>query len=208
MRNELFIIVIGIFLLNSCLAFSEQKPVIGIQPLGDIDTTLFRIVYAGIDSVYDVYIVFFPVVDLPEYAYYEPRKRYRAEKILKFLELHSDKTVTKIMGLTGSDISTTKGEHEDWGIFGLAHLGGYACVVSTYRLGRKKVSFQQFQERVIKVANHELGHTFGLDHCPTKTCLMEDARGTIVTVDNETGTFCTFCAEQARFVARRTRDHQ
>ena len=65
---------------------------------------------------------------LPESAYYEPRKRYRAEKILEYLySLRTDKN-EKIVGLTSSDISTTKDPYDDWGIFGMAlSQGQHLC---------------------------------------------------------------------------------
>ena len=89
-----------------------------------------------------------------------------------------------------------KGEYDDWGIFGQGWLGGRACVVSTYRLGRGKVSEDLFRERFVKVVNHEIGHTFGLDHCPTQGCLMADAEGTIKTVDQEAGGLCQGCRQR------------
>lgn len=70
-----------------------------------------------------------------------------------------------------------------------------SCVVSTFRL-RKNVSREKLTERLVKVVNHELGHTFGFPHCPTSRCLMQDAKGTIKTVDNETGRFCPACRER------------
>ena len=89
-----------------------------------------------------------------------------------------------------------KGEYDDWGIFGQGWLGGRACVVSTYRLGRGKVSEDLFRERFVKVVNHEIGHTFGLDHCPTQGYLMADAEGTIKTVDQEAGGLCQGCRQR------------
>jgi archaemetzincin len=171
----------------------HAKPVIAVQYFSDFDNELLDIVHAGIDSVFDAYIVFLPVVSLPESAYYTPRKRYRAEKLLDFLVEQCPDDCTKIVGLTAKDISTTKGEYDDWGIFGLGQLGGRACVVSTYRLGRGQVSDKRFHERLVKVINHELGHTFGLLHCSNKGCLMEDAKGMIKTVDQESGKFCLEC---------------
>ena len=93
----------------------------------------------------------------------------------------------KIFGLTAVDISTTKDDVKDCGIFGLGTLDGATCVISTFRLGARKASAAKRIERLIKVVNHEIGHTFGLDHCPTPHCLMEDAKGT---VDSEDGGFC------------------
>ena len=106
----------------------------------------------------------------------------------------------KVIGLTRCDISTSKGKIKDWGIFGLGTVGGRTCVVSTFRLRRGKVSYRYFIGRLVKVANHELGHTFGLWHCPNHGCLMEDAKGTIKTVDRETGAFCSECRERLKDV--------
>lgn len=103
----------------------------------------------------------------------------------------------KIVGLTEKDISTTKGEIEDWGVFGLGYLPGKACIVSTFRLGAKAEPADAERikrERLVKVVIHEIGHNFGLDHCPEIRCTMQDAMGSILTVDRENG-FCRKCTE-------------
>ena len=41
------------------------------------------------------------------------------------------------------------------------------------------------RQRLAKVAVHEAGHTLGLEHCPTRGCLMEDAEGQVATCDRE-----------------------
>lgn len=55
---------------------------------------------------------------------------------------------------------------------GLGCRPGKSCVVSDFRMAVKNRN-QQFY----KVVLHELGHTEGLPHCKTKTCLMRDAEG-------------------------------
>ncbi|MEI6178360.1 MAG: matrixin family metalloprotease, partial [Verrucomicrobiota bacterium] len=50
------------------------------------------------------------------------------------------------------------------------------------------------RERLRKVAEHEVGHVMGLDHCPQAGCVMADAEGSISTVDGETGEFCKDCS--------------
>lgn len=55
-----------------------------------------------------------------------------------------------------------------------------------------------FVQRVRRVVNHELGHTFGLLHCDHAGCLMRDVGGSIKTVDDGTGEFCARCAGRIR----------
>lgn len=176
---------------------APPKPVVAVQPLGEVDGALLAEVRSGILTLYDVEVKVLPAVGLPAEAYYKPRARYRAEKLLGFLLRVSQGLpapgAEKIVGLTQKDISTTKEPYEDWGIFGLGTLGGRTCVVSTYRLRKGNAARDLFLKRLVKVVNHEVGHTFGLEHCPTSGCLMEDAAGTIRTVDAESGDLCPAC---------------
>jgi len=71
-------------------------------------------------------------------------------------------------------------------VMGLGFMPGNACVVSSFRLSKKKRA-----EQFYKVVLHELGHTQGLPHCAVKTCFMRDAEGKNPT-DEETG-FCNSC---------------
>jgi len=175
---------------------SSSPIVIALQPFIDFDTTLIPELKEGITAVYGgASIVVLPQVDLPSSAYYKPRNRYRAEKLVAWLADTASPSPTKIVGLTSTDISTTKGKHADWGIFGLADINGRACVISTFRLGTGTGTRHTLIERLVKVVNHELGHTFGLFHCRSTGCLMEDARGTIRTVDRSDGEFCDRCTK-------------
>jgi archaemetzincin len=92
---------------------------------------------------------------------------------------------SRILGITAVDISTTKGSVADWGILGLATIDGTACVISTFRTRRGAKNDEHAAQRFAKTAVHELGHTFGLEHCPTYGCLMEDGKGSVLTTDHE-----------------------
>jgi archaemetzincin len=176
---SLFIIIITA--LGLCF-YHESQVVVFIQPFGNIDQNDIKTAQAGITGFYNVKTVILPGKILPSSTYYKPRKRYRADKLLDYLETITTGQNDKIIGLTTKDISTTKGKYYDWGIFGLGSIDGKTCVVSTYRLKRGKTTQKVFAERLIKVVNHELGHTFGLYHCPGFQCLMQDAKGSIRTM--------------------------
>jgi archaemetzincin len=104
----------------------------------------------------------------------------------------------RILGLTGADISTTKGRFHDWGVLGLGDEPGTATVISSFRCRKKARDAAHARERLAKVAVHELGHSFGLDHCPTPGCLMNDAEGKVSSVDDESD-LCPRC--RARLAA-------
>jgi archaemetzincin len=168
------------------------SPVVYIQPLGkelpDRDVALVK---EALVAFYGVEVRVLDRAELPKGAFYAPRKRWRAEKLLAHLAPKLPADGLRILGLTAADISTTKGDVLDWGILGLATIDGRACVISAHRT-RKGVSKDQARVRLAKVAVHEIGHTFGLPHCPTKGCLMEDAKGKVATTDGERD-LCSAC---------------
>jgi archaemetzincin len=192
---KIFSIIIIIFSIQTSVN-SYEKVSIAVQPLGYVNKKILLEIKTGILKSYNADVHILPGKKLPARAYYNPRRRYRADKLLRFLEVNAAYRYTKVIGITSSDISTTKGKFYDWGIFGLGSVGGKTCVVSTFRLRKGRNGRRKFKSRLVKVVNHELGHTFGIGHCPVKNCLMQDAKGTINTVDNETGMFCSSCRER------------
>lgn len=180
-------------------AAAQRSATIALQPLDSFDPRLIDIASAAISETYGVKsITVLPVKPLPQSARYGPGGRFRAEKLLDHLE-GGRSDYSRIVGLTSADISTTKGPYADWGIFGMANRKSTACVASTFRLAKAGADKALFEARFRKVVIHEVGHTFGLAHCAVAGCVMEDARGTIKTVDQSGGRLCSWCRRHLRF---------
>lgn len=187
-----------VFLDISAQSGVPGKQVLLIQPLGkELPGDDVALVKQALVGFYNVQIKVLPRVELPKQAYYEPRRRYRAEKILPFLLEQLPSDGDRILGLTGVDISTDKGSIKDWGILGLANLGGKECIVSAFRCHKRSTERVPASILLAKVAVHEVGHTLGLDHCATRGCLMEDAGGLVRTCDREFD-ICTRCRTMLR----------
>ncbi len=156
-----------------------------------IDTKLKAALLQNIATTYHCTVTEIKgIAVLPAAAYYKPRNRYRAPVLLTYLNTYSG--YDNVIGITTKDISTTNKGIYDWGVMGLGNCPGKSCVISTFRMRTPNRAL--FNDRFIKVALHELGHTMGLPHCTfSKTCFMEAAEGSIKNVDRETRSLCTNC---------------
>jgi archaemetzincin len=186
-------------LLSAAPPGAVPSPTLYVQQLGGCDQK-----GPGTDQVVAALRAFFPIEVkvlacqmLPRAAYYPPRRRYRAERLLEYLNQRMPKDGWRILGLTEVDISTRKDMIPDWGVMGLGELPGTATVISAFRCRKKARNPAHALERLAKVAVHEIGHTLGLPHCPTRGCLMEDAMGKVVTTDRERD-FCAACRGLAK----------
>lgn len=165
---------------NGELSITSPKKIVLI-PLGKVTDAFIKESFTQLKN-YVSTVELRKAEPMPRSAYYRPRARYRADKLLDWLRGRAKPNEIWI-GITMNDISTTKGTYYDYGVMGLGSCPGQACVASNHRVRNKKYFF--------KVMIHELGHTTGLPHCPVKTCYMTDADGGDPTA-NENG-FCDKC---------------
>ena len=135
-----------------------------LQPLGRYEPGLLAPVARGIGQAYGFRVRVLHERPLPASAWYPPRSRHRAQRLLDHLRddvLPAEAGCSAVMGFTAADVSITKGEHPDWGVLGLAYLGGRVGVVSSFRMHRD-ADRRRLVERAVKVVLHELGHVVGV----------------------------------------------
>ncbi len=134
----------------------------------------------------------YPVVSnyrhtIPEDALNQERRQYMASTFLSKLRRVTGTDSSKLLGITEVDLYSTGLNF----VFGQADVGGKASVISLARLHPQNADDKNglFQERILKEAVHELGHTFGLEHCRDHHCVMHFSNG-IAQTDIKSASFC------------------
>ncbi|HYI02141.1 hypothetical protein [Hyalangium sp.] len=191
-------LLLGIALLGASIASAEDAPqrVVAIVPLGPVKQEYLERVAQEIQSRMNVQVRIEPQRELPSEAFYKPRKRWRAEKLLDALDASPPAGAWRVVGVTEAEISTTKGDIVDWGIAGLANIGGPSCVLSAFIYKKHSKEKDVLLRRLGDLAVHEFGHTLGFPHCEAKGCVMADAKGKAITsADESSGQYCAQCLE-------------
>ncbi|MDV6167043.1 zinc-dependent metalloprotease family protein [Flavobacterium sp. DG1-102-2] len=200
--NKLILFIALLFLSCNDSKISSDTAV-AIQPYNVMESDKTDNIKKAIVEYYGVSVIILPQRKLYKEAFINIKSpRYRADSIIKFQEHSLPDGADYILGLTEIDISTTKHNsdgsvkspkwrYNDFGIMGLAYCPGKSCIVSGFRLKHKneELYFNRFKKVVI----HELGHNFGLPHCPDKKCVMTDAVESIKTIDNAKPELCVKC---------------
>jgi archaemetzincin len=138
-----------------------------------------------------------------DFAYDPSRDQYASRALLAALLERRRDGAERVLGVTGLDLFVPVLTF----VFGEAQLGGTAAVVSTCRLVPDFYGLPPdlalVQERLEKESVHELGHTFGLVHCPDWQCVMRSSTY-VEELDQKQVTFCSDCTGSlARAGARR-----
>jgi archaemetzincin len=128
----------------------------------------------------------------PRPAFDAFRQQYSAQALLSFLLEPPPGPRVRRLGVTHVDLFVPVFTH----LFGYGLLGGRAALVSLFRL-RPEVEGDapdpaRLAERLAKEALHELGHTFGLMHCPVPWCAMKSSRYA-EEVDLKDAAYCPAC---------------
>lgn len=174
-----------------------DPPVIEIVPLAEVPPTLLRRLIRPIEERFPGRIaqVARQPLPLPPLTFVVARQQYRADLLLDLLA-RPPGAAERVLGVANLDLFVPGMNF----VFGLAQTGGPAII----GLARLRPEFygeppnpRRLEARAIKEAVHELGHTYGLQHCPIPTCVMHFSN-TLADTDRKSDRFCPAHEAQLR----------
>jgi archaemetzincin len=159
----------------------------------------------AIQKVYQVAVRVDRRPDRPTHAFDPRRGQYSSTEILRWLVGHS-RPGGRTLAVTDVDLFIPVLTF----VYGEAQLGGSAAVVSTARLSAAPEPDPDrtlFNSRVFKECVHELGHTFGLLHCDSRSCVMARSVN-LIEVDAKHMSLCSDCEARYRALHQKDDHHE
>lgn len=164
-----------------------------LMPFGTIDEDLFGPLEVCLWQVFGLDVKRMPPLPDPSFAFEQKSGQWNSTLILKDLVRRVPDDAVRVLGITERDLFIPMLSF----VFGHAQLNGPAAVISLSRLRqefyRLPANVPLFHHRVMKEAVHELGHTFGLVHCPDTRCAMSLSNA-IQQVDKKNEELCSNCS--------------
>lgn len=160
--------------------------------LGSIHTDILEAVEQALALAYGVAVRVLPPLPEPAYAIDAQRGQFSSSLILRELIRHAPPAEERILGVTEKDLCIPMLSF----VLGQAQLNGPAAVISLARLRQEFYGLPAdpglLRARAAKEAVHEVGHTFGLTHCPDPACPMS-LSNTVRHVDVKGAVPCRAC---------------
>jgi archaemetzincin len=134
------------------------------------------------------------VTQIPTNTFDYSRNQYLSDQLLTWLQQTIEPSKdTKVLAVCDFDAYFGKYNF----CFGEAIIGGNVSAIYLERLipansNDRGNSLSLLQNRIVKEAIHEIGHTFGLRHCSRDLCIMFKSK-TILDTDKKNKEFCESC---------------
>ncbi len=161
-----------------------------ISPVGTLDTPCEGLLRQALARTFNCSTQIQSLLQDVAFAFHSGREQYHSTAILEQAAALLPAKFSKVLLIAGFDLFIPILTH----VYGEAQLNGKACIVSTYRLQQDLPVHdpeRTYQQRLVKEALHELGHTFNLRHCREPDCIMHYCRH-ISDVDFKSS-LCRYC---------------
>jgi archaemetzincin len=163
---------------------------ITLEAVGDIDRNVMEKLKDGVGDIFHCPVeIKAGFGDLAQ-AYNPERKQYLSSKLLA--ALGKAEREKRVVGAVDVDLYVPRLNF----VFGEANVNSGTAIVSLCRLRQEYYGLDPdealFLERATKEIVHELGHTFGLGHCPNNKCVMHFSNS-LADTDLKEAHFCGMC---------------
>lgn len=167
-----------------------------LVPFGSVEDHVLESLDTHLEKTFHFEVERFERMKLPRDAFSPKKNQYYCPHILDRLRANIQPgPQDKVLGIADVDLYV----HGLNFVFGQAELNGRFAVISLTRLRHSFYGLPKnkdlFTERAIKEAVHELGHTFGLEHCPDPECVMHFSNS-LMDTDRKQASFCSRCLKE------------
>jgi len=165
---------------------------ITLKPIGNIDNNILEELKEKLNQTFGCPVEVTAEAIKLEQAYDSKREQYLASKLLAKLKKSGVAKDEKVLGIADVDLYAPGLNF----IFGQAEIMSGVAIISLCRLRQAYYGLPSdnalFLDRAIKEAVHELGHTFGLEHCKNARCVMHFSNS-LADTDLKQAAFCSKC---------------
>ena len=167
----------------------EPRGSIAVVPIGKIDPDLLSGACGVVAETFQRACRVAPSQAVVEGAFAERRHQYSAVTILR--SIVPPEGVERSFGVVDVDLFVPDLNF----VFGLAEGDRGVIALPRLRAGAEVANSSLLRQRVAKEAVHELGHTYGLGHCPNRRCVMAFSNS-LYDTDVKSRAFCPVCRER------------
>lgn len=169
-----------------------------IIPIGDIDSEILKDISDALKETFHCKVEIGGEIPILHDAFDQKRRQYYSTTIVKKIKSLKPKSFRRALGVVDKDLYVPELNF----VFGEADIKSGATVISLLRLRQEFYELNPdeglFHLRAIKEAIHEIGHTYGLNHCRNPECIMYFSN-TIKDTDKKGPGFCTTCKKKLGF---------
>jgi archaemetzincin len=165
---------------------------ITLKPIGSIDNYILEELKEKLNQTFGCPVEVIPEAIKLEQFYDSKREQHLGSKLLARLKKSGVAKDEKVLGIVDIDLYAPGLNF----IFGQADIISGVAIISLCRLRQEFYGSPSdealFLDRTIKEAVHELGHTFGLEHCKNARCVMHFSNS-LPDTDWKQAAFCSQC---------------
>lgn len=171
-----------------------MKP-LRLLPIDDLHQGLISFLRSSLQQYLQVPCEIVPAVLDPSAAFHAERSQYHSSHLLAAMREFANGDSWRVLGVTDLDLYIPILTF----VFGEAQTDGECAVVSARRLRQEFYGLAPdpalLEQRLLKEAIHEIGHTCALTHCDNYLCAMA-ASYAVEWIDIKDPSLCWDCREK------------